>query len=179
MTVSQQTVNINRLEQMIETYSSIDWFSNVGKKEEMTEQQLQQCLNQLGVSDFQIEWVTIQESADVYQRLTFQDSRIWEAIRDLPDRWTEKITENSHDAALKQVVEFLPEAVFQYAFDGAYKQFDEQKLINYMTGMAMYLTLMIAVSDLAEEGEQFEPIRQMIASGHIPFGIEGNTIYLM
>ena len=113
------------------------------------------------------------------ENIDFTDSSIWNVLKELPDQYKEKIVAAKLTDVLEQLVDRLPEVVFHPAFDGAFQQFSEEKTVNHLTVLAIYLSLLICTATLAGEEQSLAPLVDMLESGHAPIGLEGNTVYVI
>lgn len=175
-TVYQEDISVN---QVSERLTTAEWFHKAGIREAETEALIEQLLSNLNVDNYQLKWIDKSELVDVIGRFSLQDSELWNKLKEIPDELKEKIDANNDTTRLEKLIDRLPEAVFHPAFDGAYKQCGEEKRVGFLTGNAMYLSVLIATAELAGEGELLKPLLQVIENGHVPVGIEGNVIYLL
>lgn len=155
------------------------WYHRAGFKDAVTESHMQSFFERLHVNEYELKWVKKEELNEMIGRFSFRDSKAWEKLKQIPDQLKEKIDSDYTMAQLEKLADFLPEAVFHPAFDHAFQQFGDEKIVRYLTVNSMYLALLICTAELAGEGECFEPILRIIESGHVPVGIDGNVIYLI
>lgn len=171
---SKMTVN-----QAFEKLTTLGWFKEGGRVEKEIETLMEQFLKQFNIKQYEMKWLHKEELIEVIERFSFQGSDIWNELKEIPDHLKQQISANNDDSYLERLVDILPEAVFHPVFDGAFKQYSEEKTIRFLTGNAMYFALLICIAELASKGDLFQPIFQIIERGHVPVGIEGNMIYLL
>lgn len=177
--IFQEDSKAEQLNQIINTLLEADWYDRAGFKDEEVESYMRSFLNQLNVEEYFIVWTDKEQLKETIENLSFRESAIWKKIKDLPDQLKEKIDDKDNNSYLEKLVDFLPEAVFHPAFDNAYKQFKDEKIVQYLTGNAMYLAILICTAELAGDEKLFEPILRIIERGHVPVGIKGNEVYLI
>lgn len=165
--------------QIAEKLLTSDWYEKAGVEEESAEKQLQQFLTAINVSEYEIKWLTKKDFPEVIGHFSFNDSPLWDVLKDLPDHLKKAIENNNRVSLLEAVVDIIPEAVFHQAFDKAFKQFGDEKSVGFLVGHAMYMSVMACTADLADQGDLFTPILHLIGSGHVPVGAEGKTVYLL
>ncbi|GAB3062558.1 hypothetical protein [Virgibacillus ainsalahensis] len=170
---------IENANEIIDQLTSANWYHQAGVKEEETVKQLEELLNLLNVKEYEVKWVTKDKVPSLIENLSFEDSNLWEVLKELPDQLKEKIDAQNLEEHLERLVDRLPEAIFHPAYDGAYKQFEDEKSIKFLTTLAMYLGLMVSTAELAGEEKLLKPILTIIESGHAPIGIDGNLIYVI
>ena len=162
-----------------ERLATINWYGKAGVKEVQAEESLHLFLKTLRVSEYNIQWVERERVLPIIGQLTFENSKLWEALRELPDQMKKKIDESGHVALLESTIEAVPQAVFHAAFEKAFQVFEDEKIVNYLVGHAMYIAVLICTAELADQVDLFAPLLELLASGHVPLGLEGNTIYLL
>ena len=166
------------LTDLAEKLTSLNWFSKIGITDEAVEQRARQFVGALGVQQFNVKWVAKEDIAATIGKLTFENSDVWQALKDIPDQLKKKIDEKERNALLESMVDALPEAVFHPSYAGAFNQLTEEKAISYLVGNAMYISVMAGTAALAET-ELFQPVLDIVESGHTVLGLEGNTIYIV
>lgn len=177
--IFQEDAKAEQLNEVINKLLETDWYHQAGFKDEEVETYMQTFLKQLNIEEYVFIWTNKQSLKETIENLSFRESTIWEKLKDIPDQLKEKIDANDNKTYLEKLVEFLPEAVFHPAFDNAYKQFKDEKIVQYLTGNAMYLSILICTAQLAGEEKLFEPILRIIEKGHVPVGLKGNEVYLI
>lgn len=177
--IFQEDSKVAHINVIINKLLEANWYHRIGVKNEEIENYMQTFLSQLNVEEYELKWANKENLKEIIELLSFRDSKIWEKLKDIPDTLKEKIDEKNNNSHLEKLVDFLPEAVFHPAFDNAYKYFKDEKIINFLTGNAMYLAILICTAELAGEGELFESLLRIIENGHVPIGIKGNIIYLI
>ncbi|MFS0575705.1 hypothetical protein AB1K83_08725 [Sporosarcina sp. 179-K 3D1 HS] len=163
---------------LAEKLTSLDWFDKIGTTDAAVEQQVRQFVEALGVEQFDVKWVAKEDIAATIGKLTFDNSDVWQVLKDIPDKLKNKIDEKERTALLESMVDALPEAVFHPAYAGAFKQGTEEKAISYLVGNAMYISVMVCTAAIAE-ADLFQPLLDIVESGHTVLGLEGNTIYIV
>ncbi|MFS0644077.1 hypothetical protein [Siminovitchia sp. 179-K 8D1 HS] len=164
---------------LAERLSNIPWYKNAGKEDKKAEELFRRFMRNINVSEYEIVWISKEEAADTISKLRFEGSKLWEVLSVLPDTLKKKVDELEQRHLLETAVDTLPEFVFHFAFDGAFQVFQEEKAINFLTGHAMYIAILAATAEIAGEAELFAPLLDMLESGHVPLGPEGNVIYLL
>jgi len=166
--------------EILDGLADVEWYHKAGEKDMDAEANMEQFLSRLNVSDYELKWVSKENLHDVLGELTFTESPLWDALKDMPGQFKETIVANGLDGRpLQKAVDLAPVSVYHPAFAGAYQQFGDKKAVQYLSVGAMYIGLMTSLSVLAEEEKLFEPIVEMIKSGHGPLGPSGKTIYLI
>lgn len=159
--------------------SKIDWYKNAGYPEEEAEELFGGFMKKLNVSDYEVKWISKEEAADTISKLSFEGSKLWEVLSVLPDVLKKKVDELDQGQLLEKAVDTLPEFVFHFAFEKAFPVFREEKVVSFLTGHAMYITVLAAAAEIAGEGELFAPLIELLENGHVSLGPEGNAIYLL
>jgi len=162
-----------------ERLAAIDWYEKAGLKEKSAEETLQRFLQALQVSDYEIQWVTKERVSEVIENLTFDNSKLWEVLSELPEKLKKKIDEAGQADLLEEAVETVPHAVFHDVFQKAFQEFGEEKTVSFLVGHAMYVSVLVCTAELADEAELFTPLLELLEDGHLPLGLEGNIIYLL
>lgn len=157
---------------------SQNWFSELGNKNPDTEKHVQELMNVLKVSNCDIKWVSKENISAKLQDFTFSESEVWDKLKDVPDQLKLKIDEKENNALLESMVDTVPEAVFHPAYAGAFKMEMEEKVISYLVGNAMYISILICTAAIAGQSELSQPLLDIVLAGHTILGLEGNTLYL-
>lgn len=174
----KETGQNNKAYQLMDQLSKAKWYENAGKPDNQAVKQLEQFLVNLNVDKYEIQLASKDEARQLISEFTFKDSAVWDKLKDIPDQLKEKIDQVGKNEELNQLVDLMPEAIYLRTFERAYELFEDKKLIEYLVVHGMYLSLLICTGALAED-ELFNPIVDMIEAGNIPFGIKGNTIYVL
>jgi len=164
--------------ELMDELSRASWYANAGEANAQTEEQLEQILKRLQVENYELKWAKKNEASELVNEFTFQNSELWNRLKDIPDQLQEKIEQAGREEQLTTLLEWVPELVYLAAFDHAYKTFEDEKLIQYLVVHGMYISFMACIAELAGD-DTFEPLVEMVKEGHIPLGIKGNTIYLL
>lgn len=164
--------------QLMEQLSLALWYERAGEVNDQTEERLKQFFSELQVENVDIEWATKEETAQLITEFTFENSAVWDKLKDLPDQLKEKIEKNNKQEQMEDIIDRAPELIYLRTFDRAYELFQDEKLIKYLVVHAMYVSVLACVAALAED-DLFNPIVEMIEEGHIPLGIKENTVYLL
>ncbi|MCU9594501.1 hypothetical protein OEV82_08535 [Caldibacillus thermolactis] len=167
------------LSTLSEKLCSIEWYRKACIQDQQTEELFYEFCQLLKINDYQFQWVKKEELSEKIKGIDFEGSQLWEGIKDLPDRFKVRINTKGLNKALEKIVDHLPESIFHPAFDGAFRQFQEEKIVNHLTVAAMYISLLICCAYLAGEESLFEPILRILESGHAPIGMEGNIVYFI
>ncbi|KOS68818.1 hypothetical protein AEA09_09885 [Lysinibacillus contaminans] len=167
------------INEIAERLSAIDWYKKAGVKEKTAEEALQRFMQKLQVVDYEIQWITKEQTSETISKLTFDNSELWKVLSSLPDLLKKKIDEAGLTDLLKIAVETVPQAVFHAAFQKAFQEFGEEKQVNFFVGHAMYIAVLVCTAELAGEADSFTPLLELLEAGHVPVGLDGNTIYLL
>ncbi|MGE7544416.1 hypothetical protein [Sporosarcina newyorkensis] len=159
--------------------TSFNWFGEIGTVDTAVEKHVRQFIEALDVSQYNIKWVAKEDIATTIGELTFENSDVWRALKGIPERYNQLITEKDRTALLESVIDAIPEAVFHPAYAGAFKQVTEDKAISYLVGNAMYISVMACTASLADRPKMFQPLLNIVEKGHTVLGLEGNTIYII
>ena len=159
--------------------SNIDWYKEVGVKEKNVEEVLQRFLTKLQVANYEIEWISKEQIAQTISNLNLNNSELWDVLSNLPDQLKKKIDDTDQVDLLRKMIEIVPQEVFHVAFQKAFQQFGEEKQVQFFVTQAMYIAVLICTAELAGEGELFAPLLELLEGGHVPVGLDENTIYLL
>ena len=162
-----------------ERLTAINWYEKAGVTENEAEETFHRFMQALQVNKYDIQWVSKEQVPDAISKLTFDNSELWEVLRELPDQLKKDIEAEGQVSLLEKAVDTVPQAVFHAAFEKAFQTFDEEKTVSFLVGHAMYIAVLACTAELADKTEVFAPLLEMLESGHIPLGPEGNTIYLL
>lgn len=165
--------------EMIERLTSIDWYAQAGIKCEDAEKKVAQFMSAMDVSEYKIKWLSIEQVSETVSQLSFENSSLWDVLKELPDQLKEKIDSDGNEKLLADIVDKVPEAVFHGAYKQAFNVFKDEKVIKFLVGHAMYISVLACASELAGEENPFSFIVELLAEGHLPLGPEGNTFYLL
>lgn len=167
------------INEIAERLCAIDWYKNVGKKERATEEAIQCFMQKLQVQDYEIKWITKEYLTETISKLTFENSNLWAVLAVLPDILKRKIDEADQADLLNIVVDTVPQEIFHIAFEKSFQVFSGEKQINFFVGQAMYIAILVCSAQIAGEVDLFTPLIEFLETGHVPVGVEGNTIYLL
>ena len=167
------------INEIAERLCTIDWYKNVGEKEQTMEEVIQRFMHKLQVKDYEIKWIIKEHLTETISKLTFDNSNLWAVLATLPDILKKKIDGANQTDLLNIVVETVPQEVFHIAFQKSFQVFCEEKQINFFVGQAMYIAILVCTAQLAGELDLFTPLLEFLEAGHVLVGVEGNTIYLL
>lgn len=164
---------------LAERLSKINWYQQAGKEEQRAEELFQTLMHNLNVHEYELKWISKEEAGTLISTLSFEGSALWEVLKLLPDSLKQKVDEQGKGNVLEKAVDVLPEFVFHHAFEKAFQIFQQEKVVQFLTTQAMYLSILIATAEIAGESDLFLPLLELLESGHVPLGPEGNVIYLL
>jgi NADH dehydrogenase/NADH:ubiquinone oxidoreductase subunit G len=167
------------INELIDKLTSINWYSNAGEYNPDVEGKLARFMSGLGVHNYDIKWITKEQVAETIGKLSFENSELWEVMKELPDQLTKKIDSLGNQQLLNDVVDKVPEAVFHGAYKHAYQAFNEENSIKFLVGHAMYISILACTAELADEKEKISILVDLLEEGHLPLGPSGNTFYLL
>ncbi|WP_374966936.1 hypothetical protein [Lysinibacillus sp. RS5] len=167
------------INEIAERLSAIDWYEKAGFKEKIAEEALQRLMRKLQVDDYEIQWVTKEQTSETISKLTFDNSNLWKVLSGLPDQLKKNIDEAGQADLLKIAIESVPQAVFHATFQKAFQEFGDEKQVNFFVGHAMYIAVLVCTAELAGEEDLFIPLLELLEMGHVPVGLDGNRIYLL
>lgn len=162
-----------------ERLTAINWYEKAGVTEKEAEEAFHRFMRNLQVNEYNIQWVSKEQVLEVISNLTFDNSELWEVLRELPDQLKKGIEVAGQMSLLEKAVDTVPQAVFHAAFEKAFQLFGEGKTVSFLVGHAMYIAVLACTAELADKAELFAPLLELLESGHVPLGPEGNTIYLL
>lgn len=167
------------LSELVEKFTTIGWFGLLGRRDIVAEKKILQFMRAIGVSDYTMEWITKERMLSVIENMTFEKSSVWEKLKDVPGQLKEEICRNEEEDLLESMTDTVLEAVFHSAFQGAYEQTKEKKVLNHLVGNAMYMSVLASGAMLAGKVNLYEAIIELAESGHTILGLEGDTLYIM
>lgn len=159
--------------------TNIDWYKKVGEKDNNAEKTFHRFIEKLKVKHYEIQWITKEQTPAFIGNLNVTDSEIWSVLCNLPDVLKKKINEAEQADLLEKLIETVPQEVFHVAFQKAFQQFGEEKQVHFFVGLAMYMAVLICTAELAGEVDLFVPLLELLESGHVPVGLDGNIIFLL
>ncbi|MDF2791494.1 MAG: hypothetical protein K0S80_4596 [Neobacillus sp.] len=165
--------------ELIDKLTSINWYSKAGQYNLDVEGKLARFMNGLGVHNYEIKWITKEQVAESIGKLSFENGKLWEVLKELPDEFREKIDSLGNQQLLNDVVDKVPEAVFHGAYKHAYEAFNEADTIKFLVGHAMYISTLACTAELADEKDKISILVDLLEQGHLPLGPNGNTFYLL
>ena len=77
------------------------------------------------------------------------------ALAEVPDRLKRKIVSVGNENLLTDIVDKVPEAIFHGVYKEAFKHFEEEKVVKFLVGHAMYISVIACAAELAEENNLF------------------------
>lgn len=167
------------IDTMVKRLQPIKWGKKAGQQNLEAEEKVIEIMDNLDVNSYEIKWLSIDEVPETIGRLTFEGSEMWEALKGIPDELSGKFKQAGHEKFLLEIGDIVPELIFHGAYSHLFQQFEEKKTIEYLVGLAMYVSVMACTAELAGEENIFLPIVELIEAGHLPIGPEGNTFYLI
>ncbi|ULT58857.1 hypothetical protein L1999_10145 [Neobacillus drentensis] len=165
--------------ELIEKLTSINWYSKAGQYNPDVEGKLARFMSGLGVHNYEIKWITKGQTAETIEKLSFENSELWEVMKELPGQLSNKIDSLGHQQLLIDVVDKVPEAVFHGVYKHAYEAFNQENTIKFLVGHAMYICILACTAELADEKEMISILVNILNEGHLPLGPNGNTFYLL
>jgi NADH dehydrogenase/NADH:ubiquinone oxidoreductase subunit G len=165
--------------ELIDQLTSINWYSKAGQPNPDVEGKLARFMSAVGVHNYDIKWITKEQVAETIGKLSFENSELWEVLKELPDQFGKKIDSLGNQQLLNDVVDKVPEAVFHGAYKHAYEAFNQEDTIKFLVGHAMYISTLACTAELADEKDQMSILVDLLEEGHLPLGPQGNTFYLL
>src|SRR5690625_4484610 len=160
------------------TILELSWFDNLGTASQETEEKVTQVMNDLNVSSFQFKWISKDELANQLDNVSLEDSPLWEKLKDIPSIYNEKIQQNEMGKLWKILVDELPEHLFHEVFEKAYEQYEDEEIVRYLINHAMYVSILISLAKLAGEKQFADTLVNLINTGNIVAGFNGEELYL-
>ncbi|MEK5101814.1 hypothetical protein MKX83_07460 [Cytobacillus sp. FSL M8-0252] len=179
MNVAEVELQKKSIDAMVNRLQAIHWGKKVGQQNLESEEKVIEFMNDLNVNSYEIKWLLKEEVPETISRLTFEGSEIWESLKEIPEELSHKIKEDGHEKYLLDLGDRVPELVFHGAYSHLFQQFEDMKTLEYLVGLAMYVSVMSCTAELAEGKNIFLSIVNLIEAGHLPLGPEGNTFYLI
>ncbi|HZH58821.1 MAG TPA: hypothetical protein VEY70_04435 [Metabacillus sp.] len=167
------------IDAMVTRLQAIKWGKEAGLQNVSSEGKVSDFMDLLKVNSYTIKWVSKEELPEIINRLTFEGSEIWDSLKEIPDQLSNKIKQAGHEKLLLELGDRVPELIFHGAYSHLFQQFKEKKTIEYLVGLAMYVSVMACTAELAGEENIFLPIVELVEAGHLPIGPEGNTFYIL
>lgn len=165
--------------ELIDKLTTINWYSKAGQTNPDVEGKLARFMSAAGVHNYDIKWITKEQVAETIGKLSFENSELWEVLKELPDQFRKKIDSLGNQPLLNDVVDKVPEAVFHGAYKHAYEAFNEAETIKFLVGHAMYISTLACTAELADEKDKISILVDLLEQGHLPLGTNGNTFYLL
>jgi NADH dehydrogenase/NADH:ubiquinone oxidoreductase subunit G len=150
--------------ELIDKLTTINWYSKAGQTNPDVEGNLARFMSAV---------------AETIEKLSFENSELWEVLKELPDEFRKKIDSLGNQQLLNDVVDKVPEAVFHGAYKHACEAFTEEKTIKFLIGHAMYISTLACTAELADEKDKMSILLDLLEDGHLPLGPNGNTFYLL
>ncbi|PLS18613.1 hypothetical protein CVD28_05605 [Bacillus sp. M6-12] len=165
--------------ELIERLTTIDWYTYAGKIDHAANTKLDQLMSNLGVKDYEIQWLSKEEVPEAVSRIALEKSALWDVLKDLPEELKNKIDINGNEKLLEDIVDRVPELVFHGAYMQAFHLFGDENAVKYLVGHAMYISILACSAELAGEEDIFSPLLELLEMGHLPLGPNGNIFYLL
>ncbi|MEH7120843.1 hypothetical protein V7128_26060 [Neobacillus vireti] len=172
-------VTARSVNELIDKLTSINWYSKAGQNNPDVEGKLARFMSGLGVHHYEIKRITKEQAAETIEKLSFENSELWEVLKELPGQLRKKIDSLGYHQLLIDVVEKVPEAVFHGAYKHAYEAFNEENTIKFLVGHAMYISILACTAELADEKNHIPILVDLLEEGHLPLGPNGNIFYLL
>lgn len=176
MTFGSKAQSINEIANRL---STIDWYKEAGVKDRYAEETLRSFIESLQVNEYEIQWITKEQTAEIISNLNFHNSELWKVLSSLPEQLKKKIDEAGQADLLSKIIETIPQEVFHVAFQKAFQQFGEEKQVQFFVGQAMYIAVLLCTAELAGEVDLFASLLELLEAGHVPVGLDGNRVYLL
>ena len=180
-----ETTNIEEIDlktsidTMITRLQTIHWGKNAGVQMGEADEKVNCFMDLLNVSSYSIKWLSKAELPETISRLTFEGSELWNVLKEIPERLSQKIRQAGQEKWLFELGDYIPELIFHPSYSHMVELATDKKSIEYLVGVAMYLSVMACTAELAGEGNIFLPIIELLEMGNLPLGLEGNAIYLL
>jgi hypothetical protein len=177
--VADVDLQAKSIDAMVNRLQAIHWGKKAGQQNLEAEEKVIEFMGYLEVNSYEIKWLSKGEVPETIGHLTFEGSEMWESLKEIPDQLSNKIKQAGHEEYLLEIGDRVPELIFHGAYSHLFQQFEEKKTIEYLVGLAMYVSVMACTAELAGEENIFLPIIELVEAGHLPIGPEGNTFYLL
>ncbi|MEI3612411.1 hypothetical protein [Pseudogracilibacillus sp. SO30301A] len=161
------------------TVLQLPWFEKAGHYNQETETKLELLLDELHVHHYEIEWISKNTLAEKLNTVSFGDSKIWKALKELPTIYTEKIEEKELEEAWNILLNDLPEHLFHFIFEKAYELYQNEEEIHHLINQAYYVSTLIALAKLAGEEIVADKLTNIIETGNVVVGFQREKIYLL
>lgn len=165
--------------EMVKRLTAIDWFVNSGQQNIEAEQKVDQFMEYLDRSEYEIKWISRNQVTQTIERLSFEGCAFWEALKEVPDQLKKKIVHAGNENLLADMADKVPEAIFHGACTQAFHLFGDEKVVQILVGLAMYVSVLTCAAELAGGQNIFLPMVELLEAGHLPLGPEGNIFYLL
>lgn len=165
--------------ELINQLTAMNWYSRAGQYSLEIEGKLAQFMRSLGVHTYEIKWIEKEQLSETIASLSFENSALWEVLKELPDKLKKKIEGTGREQLLEDVVDNIPEAVFHRAYEQAYRLVTDVNTVKFLVGHAMYISLLVCIAELAGEKDSLSMVVEILEEGHLPLGPKGNTFYLL
>ncbi|MEI4803561.1 hypothetical protein WAZ07_20325 [Bacillus sp. FJAT-51639] len=165
--------------EMIKRLTTMDWYENVGQQNIEAEKKVDRFMSSLNISEYDIRWISRKQLSETIERLSFEGSAFWEALKEVPDQLKEQIVRAGNEKLLADVVDKVPEVIFHGVYKQAFHIFGDEKAIRFLIGHAMYVSVLACAAELAEGDNAFLSVVELLEAGHLPLGPRGNTFYLL
>lgn len=164
---------------LIEKLTTMDWYSKVGDFDPEAERKLDQFMEEIGVHTYEIKWITQEQIVEAIDKLSFEGSQLWDVLKEVPEQLKKDVISQGNEQILNDVVDRVPEAVFHRAYTQAFKTFSDEKVIKFLVGHAMYISVLACTAEVASGRNPLSTIVDLLVEGHLPLGPSGNTFYLL
>ncbi|MBU9723193.1 MULTISPECIES: hypothetical protein [Bacillaceae] len=178
--------NTSNLETLVERYSRIKWYQNLGGENDQNEIRdlIHKFTSNFDVEDYRIKRLSKEQLPEFLEGMKLEASPLWNSLNQIPIKMKEAMGETGRDEHLNYINDTIPEQVFHGAFDGAFEQLEQygEETISFFTGAAMYITTLASaweiLGDLEEwQSNHFIPLIEIVEKGHLPLGLYENRFY--
>lgn len=157
----------------------LPWFDNAGTVNKEIETKVEQFLDELSVNQYEIQWISKNELTDQLNSMSFEDSAVWSALKDIPTIYMEEIQQKEMEEAWKILLNDLPEHLFHVVFEKAYTLYQGEEEVRYLINNAFYVSTLIVLAELVGEKAFANKLSEIIETGNIVVGFEGEKLYLL
>jgi|SRR5699024_310553 len=157
----------------------LPWFKNIGNFNQETETKLVELLDELHVDQYKIQWIAKDMLTEKLNAISFGDSAVWKALKDLPTTYIEKIEQKEMEEAWNILLQDFQEHLFHVVFDKAYEQYQEEEELRYLIYNAHYVSIIITLAELAGDTDFADKLTQVQATGNVVVGFQGENLYLL
>ncbi|WP_181348084.1 hypothetical protein [Thalassobacillus sp. CUG 92003] len=175
--------NDKQVKTLIDRLLNVEWYQHIGTDHVRIEKNLQQFMEAFDLHAYETEWVPLQDVPGTIKSLELEGSQLWDVVKEVPDKISEKGKATGRKDSLDQLVHDIPELVYHGAFAGAYNHFQNQQAVSLLVGHAMYISLLACAWEVVadQSGWEENPFIYLIEireEGHMPIGPKQNIFYL-